>query len=325
MGRNWLSVGCLSLALLGAMVPCAHAEPTVGRAWTRAFYLDNLAGDFLSFQARHASASLDEQLNAFRREFEPTHLKVLESGPWRDSQREAFYREGLANMLHELAEQPQLATGLRRRQRQFELAIPRLANRLQTCFQPGELRLDRPFVLGLDFGTRLPELGRLHGRNTLILPINRMQPELPLDIYLGTQMFRLLHADLLEGRGQALSNEIGLVAFREGAARYFANEQLPGFTDREVLGYSFGEWRLAIAQQRDLAYDLLHYFNSTDSFWTNKFLSEAPADGQTLPRAATYVGYLAVQRLRRHHSWDEIIRWKDEEVQTMLEKALGVF
>lgn len=325
MGRNWFGVGCLSLALLGAMIPCAYAEPPVGRAWTRAFYLDNLAGDFLSFQARLSTHSIESQLDAFRREFEPTHLKALEAGPWRQGPREEFYRQGLPNLLQELAENPAMAADLRLRHRRFENAIPRLANRIQACFKPGELRLDRPFVLGLDFGSRLEEVGRLHGRNTLMFPINRKQPEQPLDIYLAAQMFRLLRADIVEARGLDFSKEIGLASYLEGAACYFANEQLPGFTDREVLGYSHAEWRRAIAQQRDLSYELLHYFNSTDPFWTGKYLSEQSLDGQTPPRAAAYVGYLAMQRLRRHHSWDEIIHWSDEEVQTMMEKALGVF
>lgn len=305
-------------------MPCASAD-TVGHSWTRAYYVNSLASDFLQFQAQAASLSIIQQVEAFRHDFEPQHLRELESGPWRQGNRDDFYRDGLPRVLQALSLAPATALELHKRERMFQMAIPRLASRLQTCFKPGELRLDRPFVLGLDFGAPLEEVTRYQDRNTLFLSINHLAPDEPSEIYLAAQMFRLLRCDVLTARGEEAGTGIGYAAFREGAARCFANEQVPGFTDREVLGYTHAQWRMAIAQQQDLTYELLRYFDSSEPFWVDKYLGNEPTDGLIPPRAATYVGYVGMQRLRRRYGWDEMIHWTDDEVRAHLVQALGGF
>lgn len=312
----------LGLAALLAASPLAAVayEAPVGRAWTRAYYLDNTASAFLRFWDTVATASPQVRLSEFRARFVPAHPDALAMGPMGPQDAATFYRKTLPTFFAAL-DDGRLDL-LRARTRAAETAIPRLANRLQTVFATGSLRLDRPFVLGLGFGASQSVVALLRDRPTLMIPADGLIDEGALEVRLAADMYRLLRADIRQQARWDADPSLGQQAFEEGAARYFAYEQIPSLGARDALGYSASEWATALAQQHGLALAILRHFESSERPYLEMYGPQAEAGPARPPRSASFVGYLALERLRRLYGWDEIIRWDPDTVRERMLRVL---
>ncbi|HEY9857361.1 MAG TPA: hypothetical protein V6D05_16580 [Stenomitos sp.] len=309
------------MAIAPGMAPPAHAaEPPVGRQWTRAFTLLDLANPFFDFWDGTTDLGVNERVASFRAYFEPKQTRLMEAGVFARIDRRTFYDTTLPAYMRSLVLDPMRVEAIKLRKVRLQHSIPLLANRLQTVFAAGELRLDRPFVLGVGFGLTEDSLVTVGDRLALYVPVDALT-SMPMELELASGMFRLLRADL---QGTTPSEGLGYTAFEEGAARYFAVEQFSGFSEPDALGYNDAEWVKAQRQRPELVHDILGLFDSSDPDVLARYASAQP-DGLDLPpRTAAYVGFLAVQRLRRTYSWDEIIRWDADTVRARMNQVLAV-
>ncbi len=310
------------MAIAPGLTPPALAvtEPPVGRQWTREFALVDLADPFLDFWAGTAEYAVNDRVASFRAYFEPEHARLLEAGVFARVGRGTFYDHTLPAYTRSLVLDPMRVEAIKLRKIRLKQSIPLLANRLQTAFAPGELRLDRPFVLGVGFGLTETSIIRYGERLTLYVPADAA-PAVPLELELAGGMYRLLRADL---HGPEPLSGLGYRAFEEGAARLFAVEQFSGFSAEETLGYSADDWRKAQLNRPELIQTVLSYFESTDSDVLRRYDSPHPEGLVFPPRATAYVGFLAMQRLRRTYTWDEIIRWDEATIRARMNQALAV-
>lgn len=313
------------LALLaiapGMAPPASAAEPPIGRQWTREYALINLADPFFEFWEGTADFAVPDRVASFRAYFEPKHAKLMEAGVFARLDRGRFYDHTLPAYTRGLVLDPLRLEAIKLRKIRLQQSIPLLANRLQTAFRPGELRLDRPFVLGMGFGLSETSVIRYGDRLALYVPADASPPT-PIEIELASGMYQLLRADL---RGQQAEVEgLGHQAFEEGAARLFAMEQLSGFSEQEALGYGDVDWRKAQRMRPELVRAVLGQFESTDLEVLARYAASGPVGIEVPPRAAAYVGLLAMQRLRRTYAWDEIIRWDAQTVHARMNQALAV-
>lgn len=310
------------MALAPLAAPSAHAatEPPVGRQWTRQFVLMDLTDPFLDFWAGTADYDVNQRVASFRAYFEPKHARLLEAGVFSRIDRRDFYDRALPAYARSLVLDPIRVEAIKLRKARLQHMIPLLANRLQTCFAPGELRLDRPFVLGPGFGLEESRIVRLGDALALYVSVDA-GPREPMELELASGMFRLLRADL---QGATAPEELGLRAFEEGAARCFAVEQFPGFSEPEALGYTDAEWVKAQRHRPELVHDVLMRFESSEPDVRDRYLATPSDRLEYPPKAAAYVGFLAVQRLRRTYGWDEIVRWDCDTVRARMNQVLGV-
>lgn len=310
------------MALAPAMAPPALAVPErpIGRQWTREFALLDLADPFLDFWEGTSELGISDRVASFRAYFEPEHARLLEAGLFSRVARGTFYEHTLPAYTLSLTLDPSRLAAIKRRKLRLQQGIPLLANRLQTCFAPGELRLDRPFVLGMGFGLAESSIVRLSDRLALYVPADSATA-LPLELELASDMFRLLRADL---RGQAPLAGLGYMAFEEGAARLFAVEQFPGFHELEVLDYTRDDWTKAQRHRPELVRTILARFEATEADVLARYAAATPERLDLPPRATAYVGLLAMQRLRRTYTWDEIIRWDADTIRARMNQALAV-
>jgi hypothetical protein len=323
MRRTFVAIGMAIAALFATPLP-SRADGPIGRTWDRDYFLNDVAGDFLDFWADTEGSKVDQRVRAFRDRFEPAHRKFMDAMVFSAVRREDFYARLLPAFVADLTFHPQRVDSLRRAKLLYQSAIPRLANRLQTCFAPGELSLDRPFVLGLDFGGLAERIAPLDGRQTLWIGVSPDDDGAPVDLPIATDMFKLLRQDQVARRAHHPTVGVGYTAFLDGAAAYFAAEQVEGFTDREAIGYSRSDWVDALGNQRDIVYEVLLHFESDDPTMLRRYTASDPGTKLLPPRAADFVGFQAMRRLRRSYSWDEIIHWDDDTVRARLDDALAV-
>lgn len=308
--------------MTGVMAPLAQAAPErpIGRQWTREYALLDLADPFLEFWDGTADLGVTERVASFRAYFEPKHQRLLDAGVFSRLERGTFYDHTLPAFTHGLVLDPARLDAIKRRKLRLKQVIPLLASRLQTAFAPGELRLDRPFVLGMGFGLAESRIVTLSERLALYVPADSATT-LPLELELASDMFRLLRADL---RGKEPLEGLGHIAFEEGAARYFAVEQFPGFSQQEALDYTHDDWTKAQRNRPELVRTILARFEANDADVLARYAAALPEGLDLPPRTTAYVGFLAVQRLRRTYSWDEIIRWDADTVRARMNQVLAV-